>query len=63
MAVSFDVAFLVQQPFFDDFGSTFEPASEAYRHSRMYFFDMCSIDFWGHAETSTVGAVDSSTGA
>ena len=28
----------------------------------MYFFDMCSIDFWGHLETSTVGAVGSSTG-
>ena len=27
----------------------------------MYFFDMCSIDFWGHPETSTVGAVGSGT--
>ena len=25
----------------------------------MHFFEMCSIDFWGHPETSTVGAVRS----
>ena len=42
---------------FYDFGSTFEPGPEAYRHfseSFAYvFFDMCSFDFWGHPETST----------
>ena len=26
-------------------------------HLRMYIFDVCSIHFWGHQETSTVGAV------
>ena len=31
-------------------------------HLRMFCFDMCAIDFWGHPETSTVGAVGSSTG-
>ena len=43
--------FLVRLPFFYDFGFTFEPGSEAYRHfseSFAYvFFDMCSIDFNG----------------
>ena len=55
---------LVQLSFFYDFGSTFEHGSEAYRYffqSFAYvFFDMRSIDFWGHPETSTVGAVRSS---
>ena len=57
--------FLVQLSFCYDCGSTFEPVREHIGtfpgHLRMHFFDMCSIDFWGHPETSTVGAVGSST--
>ena len=57
--------FFVQLSFVDDSGSTFEPGSEAYRHFSesfaLYFFDMCSIDFRGHPETSKVGAGPPST--
>ncbi len=30
-------------------------------HLRMFCFDMFATDFWGHPETSTVGAVGSGT--